>query len=122
MPGVVEGPRAVHGGAVVPDDEVAEAPRVAVHELRLGRVLDQVPQEEPALGHRPVDDPRRVRGDVERPAAGARDGADERMDGALQVLRLVRGELEPQGLARVRDRVVGAEPSIRVCVSAGSAS
>ena len=27
VPGVVEGPRAVHGGAVVPDHEVADAPR-----------------------------------------------------------------------------------------------
>ena len=65
---VVEGPRAVHRGAVVPDHEVADAPGMAVDELRLGRVLDQVAQEEPPLRDRPVDDPRRVRGYIERPA------------------------------------------------------
>src|SRR5262245_15678813 len=54
--GVLEGARAMHGGPVVPDHEIADAPGVAIDELGLGGVLDQVPQQQPALGYRPADD------------------------------------------------------------------
>ena len=57
---VVEWPRAMHRGAVVPNHEVADAPGMAVDELRLGCVLYQVTEKEPRLGNRPVDDPRRM--------------------------------------------------------------
>src|SRR6476646_2610493 len=57
---VVEGAAAVHRRAIVPDHEIADAPLVAVHELRLGRMLDEIPQQQPALGNGPVDDPGRV--------------------------------------------------------------
>src|SRR4030095_2868225 len=80
---VVVGEAAVHGRAVVPDDEVAHAPRVAVDELALGSVLDEIAQQQPPLGYPPVHDARGVRGHVERAAARARDRADERMHGAL---------------------------------------
>ncbi len=97
---VVEGSGAVHGGAIVPDHQVADAPRVAVDELRLGRVLDQVAEEEPPLGDRPVDDPGRVRRDVERLAIGARDRPDERVDRALSG--------RPPRPGRTRTRASGA--------------
>jgi hypothetical protein len=46
---VVRSP-AMHRGAVVPDDEIPDAPGVTVDELRLGRVLDQLAEDEPTLG------------------------------------------------------------------------
>src|SRR5262249_54778865 len=59
----------VHRAAVVPDDEVTDAPGVSVYELPLCGVLDQVAEEQPAFGHGPVDDARRVRRQIERAAA-----------------------------------------------------
>ncbi len=45
------------------------------------------------------------------------------MHRALERFVLLGGELEPERLARVRDRVVDeADPSIRAFISAGSAS
>src|SRR6266403_4093130 len=107
---VVERPRAVHRRAVVPDHEVPDAPLVPVDVLALGRVLRQIVQEEAPLRDRPVDDARLMRGQVERAAAGARDGPRERMDRALQLILLALRELEAEDLTRVRDRVVRAEP------------
>jgi hypothetical protein len=47
---VVERTSAVHRGAIVPDHEVTDPPGMAVDELRLGRVLRQIAQEQPSLG------------------------------------------------------------------------
>jgi len=47
----------MHRGPVVPDREVADAPHVPIDELGLGRVFDEVAQEKPSFGDRPVDDP-----------------------------------------------------------------
>ena len=80
-------------------------------------MLDQLAQQQPALGHRPVDDPRGVRGEVERPPVRARDRAHQRVDRALERVLLVLRELEAEGLARVGDRVVHAqalEPRLRL--------
>src|SRR5258705_423565 len=74
---VVERPRAVHGGAIVPDHEIADAPGVAIDELRLGRVLRQIAKEQSPLRDRPVDDARLVRREIERAPARARDRADQ---------------------------------------------
>src|SRR5437660_11909707 len=81
---VVKRPRTMHGGAVVPNHEVSDAPRVAVDELRLRGVFHEVTQEESPLRDWPVDDSRRVRCEVQRPTMGARDQADEGMDRAGQ--------------------------------------
>src|SRR5213594_4145093 len=84
-------------GAVVPDDEIADAPGVTVDELRLGRGLHQIAEEQPSLRGGPVDDPRLVRRQIERAPERAREGSDdERMDRALQVVLLVGRELEPE--------------------------
>jgi len=71
-----------------------------------GGVLDEVAEQQPPLGDRPVDDPRGVRGDVERRAIRAREGAHQRMDRALERLLFVRRELETEHLSRVGDGVL----------------
>src|SRR5215207_9784371 len=60
-PALVEMPAAVHRAAVVPDHQVALAPVVAIDELAACRVLDQLAQQEAAVGQRPADDLRRMR-------------------------------------------------------------
>jgi len=57
-----------------------------------------------------TDDAGRVRSEVERPAVGSRQRADERMDRPLEGVRLVRGELEAEPLPGVGNRVVHAQP------------
>src|SRR5207237_9107104 len=42
---IVERPAAVHRGEVVPDDEIAHAPAMAVDEARLGGVLGEIAQQ-----------------------------------------------------------------------------
>src|SRR5436305_15241012 len=63
---------AMHRVAVVPDDEVALSPFMAVDELPLGRVLIQVVQQQATVRLRPADDVRRMRREVE--ALSARTG------------------------------------------------
>ena len=57
VPRIGKGPRAVHRGAVIPDNKIANAPRMAIHELRLRGVFNQIAQQEPPLGNWPIDDP-----------------------------------------------------------------
>src|SRR4029077_6527834 len=71
---VVERSPAMHRGTVVPDHQIAHSPLVAIDELRLGCMLDQIAQQQPSLGHRPVDDARRMRGEVKRLASSTRVG------------------------------------------------
>src|ERR1700726_3058697 len=71
---LVEGAAAVHRAAVVPDDQIALAPFVTIDKRGLGGVLDQVAQQQAAVGHGPADDFRGVRGEVERLAL--RTGVD----------------------------------------------
>src|SRR5476651_2578862 len=62
---VVERDAAMHGAAVVPDDDVADPPFVAVQELRLRRKIHQLAQQGATLVYRPADDLGAVRGEVE---------------------------------------------------------
>src|SRR5262245_54024241 len=96
---VLEGARAMHRGPVVPDHQIADAPGVAIDELPLGGVLDEIAEQEPPFGQRPPDDAGGVRGHIERAAARARERAHQGVDRALQLLLLALGELEAQGLA-----------------------
>ena len=57
---ILERRRAVHGAAVVPDDEITDTPVVAVDEVALLGVLDEIAQQQASLGHGPVDDARRM--------------------------------------------------------------
>src|SRR5215475_5874765 len=100
MPGVVEAPRPVHGGAVVPDHEVTDPPDMAIDELRPGGVLGELAQEQATFGDRAPEDVAGVRGQVQGTAAGARDGAHERMNGAAELGPLVLRELEAEERAR----------------------
>src|SRR5690349_93493 len=52
--GVVVAAGAVHGGAIVPHDDVVRPPDVGVDEPALRRVLVEVAQEGARLGHRPA--------------------------------------------------------------------
>src|ERR1051326_5409751 len=70
---------AVHGAAVVPDDEVADPPLVHVDEARLRGELHQLVEQRPALVARPADDVRGMRGDEQRGAARARMPPPQRM-------------------------------------------
>src|SRR6185503_8975671 len=76
---VVEGAGAVHRALVVPHDEVADPPLVAIDELALRRVLGQLAQQHHRFGHRPADDPPGVRGEIERGPAARRVDAHERL-------------------------------------------
>src|SRR5712691_10031020 len=95
------GSGAVNGPAVVPHDEVADAPRVRVDEPRLSGVLDEVAQEGARLRDRPADDGPGVRGQVERlaPRGGVR--AHQALAHRLEALALLVGEVgEAELLAR----------------------
>jgi hypothetical protein len=74
----------VHGATVVPDHEVADGPLVLVAVLLLHGVVAQLEKQQAAVRYGPVDDLRRVRGDVKGLAAGAGDGVDEGMHGAFE--------------------------------------
>ena len=106
-----ERPSAVHRPAVVPHDEIADAPAVAVHELRLRGEREQVEQQDAALRERPADDVRGVGADVERLASRRRMRADERLRHGRDLGALRLGELGvARQPARVREVVHGDEP------------
>src|SRR5437870_703496 len=101
--GLVGGERArpMHRLAVVPHDEVADAPGVGVDELPLGGVLDEVAQEEARLRHRPAHDRAGVRGEVERLALRHRVRAHQGLAHGLEAGALLVGEVgEAELLAR----------------------
>src|SRR5262245_39739228 len=56
-------PAAMHGAAIVPDDQVADLPAMAVDELIVRRVRRQIPQQQTPFGHRPAEDVRGMRGE-----------------------------------------------------------
>ena len=47
-------PTAMHRAAIVPDDQIADPPLMAVDELALRRVRIQIPQQQAPFGHRPA--------------------------------------------------------------------
>jgi hypothetical protein len=100
----------MHGAAIVPDHEIMRPPDVAVDELPLRGMVDQVAQQQPAFRHRPVDDVGGMRGEIEGAAAGTRDRADQRVDGALQLLLLLFVEVEAEHMARIDDGMKDAQP------------
>src|SRR5579872_5811763 len=65
-------PAAMHRVAIVPDDQIALAPFVAVDEASLRRMLLQVAEQQPPFGNRPADDVRPMRRQVQTLAARAR--------------------------------------------------
>ena len=96
----------MHRAAIVPDDEVVQAPGVTVNELRERRACGQIAQHDAAFGDRPIDDVTRVGGEVERRATGAGVDAYQRLYGAGELRALRVGEVgEADRLARVEDGV-----------------
>src|SRR3954451_23924563 len=73
--GLVERPAAMNRAAIVPDHEIADPPAVAVDEFGLCRVLDQLADQQHAVRHRPADDMRGMRGEIQRLAPGTWPGA-----------------------------------------------
>src|SRR5690242_4338971 len=59
-------PTAMHGAAIVPDDDITDAPAMAVDELLSRRVRRQIPQQQTAFTDRPAADVRCMRGEVQR--------------------------------------------------------
>src|SRR5262249_13418138 len=90
---IVERRGAVHGRAVVPGHEVADAPGVTVAVLALRRVLGQVAQKEPSFRDGPFDDARLVRGQIEGAPAEARDDPHERMADFVEQRRQILASL-----------------------------
>ena len=96
--------------AIVPDHEIADPPFMAVDETRLGRKGKQLVQQRPALVKRPADDMRRMRGDEQGVAPGARMPPHQRMlrrrpRRAFLVGRHISAALA----ARMPDRMFGDE-------------
>ena len=56
----------MHRAAIIPDHQVADPPFMAVDEFGPGRVQREVVEQNAAVGHRPPDDVRGVRRQVER--------------------------------------------------------
>src|SRR5580700_4862422 len=69
---VVEFGAAVHGAAVVPDDEIVHPPAVGVDELPLRGVRQELFDQRTAVGFGHAKDPSGVRRQIERLAAGFR--------------------------------------------------
>lgn len=69
---------AVHEAAVVPHDEIARPPAVAVDEAPVGGLGQQIGQQRPALRHRQPLDMRGIVAEIQPLAAGFRVGADQR--------------------------------------------
>src|SRR5262245_31303927 len=97
----------MHRLAVVPHHEVADAPRVRIHELPLGRVLDQIAQERARLGHRPSHDAAGVRRQIQRPSPRHRVRAQQALAHRLEAFALLVREVgESELLAREDLRVL----------------
>src|SRR5688572_6371388 len=84
---------AVHRAAVVPHDELVRAPAVRVDELALRHVGDHLVDQLPAVLVAHAVDASRVRGDIERLAAGLRDRAHHHLRHRRQTLPLAFAEL-----------------------------
>jgi hypothetical protein len=109
--GVVVGTTAMHRAAIVPDDEVADGPAVLVDELRLRRGGNQLLDQRPPLLHRPADDVRGVRGEIEAGAPGGRMMPHEGLRHWRQLLVNLVVEIGKADLAaRAEDAVFDDKP------------
>src|SRR5262245_57710245 len=101
---VVELSAAVHGAAIVPDNQVMNAPPMGVDELPLGGMGDELVDQRAAvrLGH--AEDAAGMRGEIKGFAATLRDGSHERLRHRRHILALLVAELrEAEASAGVED-------------------
>ena len=113
----------MHHLAVVPHHEIADAPLMGVDVLALGRMLDQVTQEDPGLGYRPPDDAAGVRGQIQRLTPGHGVRAHQHLAHRLEARSLLLVEVEEADLlARIDLRVLAHQVFESAFVSAGRAS
>src|SRR6185312_10233904 len=107
---VVIGPAAMHGAAVVPHDQIADAPAVPIDEARLSGEGDELLDQPAPFLDRPADDVRSVRGEIERLAAGAGMAAHDQLRHRRQLAADLLVELgEADERARAEDAVLGDE-------------
>src|SRR5215831_11913392 len=103
-PQVVELRAAVHGAAIVPDNQVMNAPPMGVDELPLGGMGDELVDQRAAVRLRHAEDAAGMRGEVKRFAASLRDGSHERLRHRWHILALLVAELrEAEASAGVED-------------------
>ena len=103
-------PAAMHRAAIVPDHQIADPPFVAVDELRLRRVRVRSQQQQPAVRHRPADDVRGVRRQIQRLAPRAGMPAHQTLRRRRVLFALARRELGEADLAARPEHVVLARP------------
>src|SRR4051794_16522568 len=102
----VEMPSAMHCATIVPDQQIALAPVVAIDELAPRRVLDQLAQQQPSIRQGPANDLRGVRGDIERLAPGPRMRAHDPLRHRRQHVLLAEQQIDEAELRpRPRDVV-----------------
>src|SRR5690606_19737539 len=99
----------VQRAAIVPDQEVARTPLVAVDVLALRRERVQLLEQRAAFVLRPADDVGRVRADVKALAAILARAHDRMVNGRHQTAHLVRDLLEARLAARVPQVVLRLE-------------
>ena len=115
---------AVHEAAVVPHDEIARLPAVAIDEARVGGMRQQLGQQRAPLVNRQPLNMRGVVTEIEPLAAGFRMGPDQRMGyrrGVAVLSSSVAGRL-PELIRDCAQLCTAFIPSIRVFVDSGSAS
>src|SRR5437762_476851 len=98
----------MHRAAVVPDHEVADGPALPVDELRLGGEGDELFDQRPPLLHRPADDVRGVRGEVEAGAPRIAVVTDQRLPRRRQfredrVIEIGKADLAARAVDAVLD-------------------
>ena len=121
---IVEGTRAVHRAAVVPDHQIVQAPGVAIHELALRGVLGQIADQRHRLGARPAVDGADVRGQVDASAPGSGVPADQTLRHRREIAPLLLGECRRTRARRASTAGNGRTPAARSTffVASGNAS
>src|SRR5579863_995848 len=101
---------AVHRRSIVPRDEVAHAPAMAVDESRLRRMLGEVAQQHARFRQRPSHDRASMRGQKQGFAARLRIGSHEAVTDGAEMLALFGREFgEADRLSRIDQRVLAHE-------------
>ena len=101
---VVELRAAVHGAAIVPDNQVMNTPPMGVDELPLGGMGDELVDQRAAVRLRRAEDAAGMRGKVKRFAASLRDGSHECLRHRWHILAFLVAELrEAESGAGIKD-------------------
>src|SRR5882672_3711621 len=105
----IEAPAAVQDAAVVPHHQIAHAPGMALDELALRRMLEQLGQQDAPFAQGATDDVRRLGADPEHFGRRSRMRAHQRPLDRRQGLELRLGIRMAEPLARLEGVVLGAQ-------------